>query len=302
MPDLKDIHINEPLTNLSLEYHPEGFIVRELFPVFNVAKETDIFFKYGKEGMYRYKGGLRAPGAPSVEVEYDVTTDSYICHEYAFSHPIPKRIRDNADKPLNPDKDAMYMLTDLIFTDEELKGNAVAINSTTGLYKAGYFTTPAIKWDAANAIIVKDVETAKEKIRSRIFKDANVMIIPQKVINAMIMDADILDRIKYTQKGIITPDILSSLFGLKVVVAYSGYLSDADVHSYILGENVILAYVAPRPGLKTVSFAYTFMTRDKRVRKWFSDEREADLIEVSSVFGQEIICLDAGYCLKAVLT
>ena len=102
MPVIQEIHINQPLTNLSIAFRQEGAIGRELFPTVKVKKESDIFYKYGKEGMRLYNG-LRAPGAESKEIYWTVTTDVYNCQEQSFHHAIPDRVRNNMDDPLDAD-------------------------------------------------------------------------------------------------------------------------------------------------------------------------------------------------------
>ena len=74
---------------------------------------------------------------------------------------------------------------------------------------------------------------------------------------------DILDRIRYTEKGIVTPDLLAALFDVdQVVVAWAVKNSAAkgatEANSFILGKGALLAYRAPRAGLKTASAGYTF--------------------------------------------
>jgi len=298
---ISEIHINEPLTNLSVAYRPDGFVARSLFPVLSVKKESDMFFTYGKESMKIYDG-LRAPGAPSVEIDYSIDTDTYSCDEESYKHVIPGRIKDNADKPLDPFKDATLFLSDVIITKEEYHAYAAATHVTSGLGEAAHKTTPGTLWDAATGSTpVEDIDNAKEIIRGKVFKEPNTMLLPQTVLDALKTNADILNRIKYTKLGVVTIDLLSAIFGLNVIIARSGYVTDALAHTYIWNKDVIIAYVTPRPGLRTVSFGYTFLARDKRVRKWFDNEREADMIEVSSIYDHKIVCQDAGYMLENVI-
>lgn len=298
---ISEIHVNEPLTNLSVAYRPMGFVARDLFPVLNVKKESDMFFKYGKESMKIYDG-IRAPGAPSVEIDYSISTDTYTCDEEAYKHAIPARIKDNADNPLDPFKDATIFLSDVIITKEEYHAYAAATDTTSGLGETNHKSTPTTLWDAADSTPVEDVDVAKENIRSKVFKEPNLMILPQQVMDALRTNADILDRIKYTKLGTVTEDLLSALFGLKVVIAKSGYVADDDTHTYIWDKDVIIAYVAPKPGLRMVSFGYTFLARDKRVRKWTDYERESDMIEVSSIYDHKVVCQDAGWMLENVIS
>ena len=74
---------------------------------------------------------------------------------------------------------------------------------------------------------------------------------------------DILDRIKYTQKGIVTVDLLATLFEVEnVYVAWSVVNSaakgaDANV-DFIMGKHALLCYSNPRPALRKPSAGYIF--------------------------------------------
>jgi hypothetical protein len=91
----------------------------------------------------------------------------------------------------------------------------------------------------------------------------NVLVIGAEVYAAHKNHADILDRIRYTQKGIVTTDLLAQLFDVdQVLVAWavknSAAKGAAENNAFIFGKGALLAYRAPRPGLKTASAGYTF--------------------------------------------
>ena len=128
------------------------------------------------------------------------------------------------------------------------------------------------------------------------------MVIPQSVFNKLKTNAQIIDYVKYTQKPVVTVELLSSLFGIRVVIAYAGYIDDDDAHNYIWDKDCFLAYITSTPGLRIISFGYTFLTVDKEVRKWREPKRKSDIIETSGIFDHKVVCQDAGYMLENVIS
>ena len=56
-----------------------------------------------------------------------------------------------------------------------------------------------------------------------------------------------MERIKYSQKGIITPELLKALLDFdNLVIGDSVYASDDDTFNDVWSDNVIVAYVPPR--------------------------------------------------------
>jgi hypothetical protein len=83
------------------------------------------------------------------------------------------------------------------------------------------------------------------------------------VFYALKNHGDILDRIKYTQKGIVTSDLLATLFEVERVFIPWGVVNEAnqgaaDDIDFIMGKHMLLCYVNPRPALKKPSAGYTF--------------------------------------------
>ena len=68
--------------------------------------------------------------------------------------------------------------------------------------------------------------------------------------------------------------------------------------AYIFDSFAFIGYKAPRPAPKSVSFAYMFEKKNAVVRKWRDEEREGNVIEVTSHFDPEVICSLCGFLIK----
>jgi hypothetical protein len=101
-------------------------------------------------------------------------------------------------------------------------------------------------------------------------------------------NADLTDIIKYTQKGIATPELLATALEFKKVLIGSAIYNTAaegatPVYADIWSDNALVMYLPDAPGLMTPSAMYTFVSRPFRVRRWMDDVEEAEYVEASCI-------------------
>lgn len=306
MPELSNVHTDAILTNISEQYRNAKFIGTQLMPVVPVKKESDYYYKYNsKATRFRIPDTLRAAKTESKQVDWEVTTDTYACQEHALNDLIDDREYANADKPLNLKSDTVEFLTDIILNAQEkriadqLFSTSVITNNTT--------LTGTDQWsDYENSDPIGDIEDGKEDIHGRIFREPNTLVLGKEVYNKLKHHPDITDRIKYSMKGIITPQLLAELFGVeKVLIGEAGYNSANEgqtaSYGYLWGKYALLAYIEPRPGIKKFSLGYTFQARPFGVRVAREETKHSDWIEVSHVVDEEIVSVDTAYLIAAAV-
>jgi len=128
----------------------------------------------------------------------------------------------------------------------------------------------------------------------------------------------VLERIQYSERGIVGLDLLSSLFdGVKIIVAdnvaSTGHLDATNTNALTnppetaLGyqstkEDAFLCYAAPRAGLNEVSAGYTFAwtgllgsgAMGARMKRFRMEEIESVRIEGEMAFGLKVVAADLG--------
>jgi hypothetical protein len=120
-----------------------------------------------------------------------------------------------------------------------------------------------IQWDAPTSNPIKDITDAAVKMASETGYKPNTLVLSPYAFNALKNHEDILDRIKYTQKGIVTTDLLATLFEVEHVYVAWGVVNtaakgaDASV-DFIYGKGALLCYSNPRPALRKPSAGYVF--------------------------------------------
>ena len=91
----------------------------------------------------------------------------------------------------------------------------------------------------------------------------NKLILGRRVYDALRQHPDLLDRIKFTQRGIITTDLIAALFDVDQVLVCNAIQNSAlkgqsEDMSFIQSNGALLAYTAAAPGLKKATAGYTF--------------------------------------------
>jgi len=304
MPEPNNVHVDAILSNISIKYSNAAYVGLQLMPVVPVKKESDKYYIYNsKADRFRIPTTLRAPKTESKTVDWKTTTDTYQCEEHALNDLIDDRERNNADKPINPEVDTVEFLTDII----ELAQEKRIVDLLTGASMT-HNATIAVKWeDYVNSDPIGDIETGKQDVHSRIFREPNTLLLGKSVYDKLKHHPDILDRIKYVQKAVATEDLMASILGVdKVVVGKAGYNTKKEgqtaVYDYLWGKYALLAYVEPRPGIKKFSLGYTFKVGNNIVRRARMETKHSDWFEPSMIVDEKLVCVDCSYLMKACIT
>lgn len=304
-PTISDVHVDSILSGVSVKYTNDEYIADQVLPVISVKKESDKYYTYNRD--WRLPQSKRAAGAEANAVEWNVSTATYSCEEYALKDIIPDRVRDNTDTPLNMDVDTTEYLTDLIQLGREKRiADIVFAVATYGSQTSAL--AGANRWDDyAGSDPIGDVRTAKATVHAASGKMPNVMIIGFQAYLKLLDHPDILERIKYTQRGIITADLIAAVFELdNLLVGKALYDSSlegiAESLGYLWGKSVALVYAEPSPGIKKVSFGYQFQSRGFRVKKWREEAREGDWVEAGEIRDEKIVSASCGYLYTTVVS
>jgi len=272
-PTLSAVHVNRPLTNISQAYMQDStdYIADKIFPVVPVQKQSDRYFIYTKGDWFRDEATERAPGTESAGGGYSLdNTPTYYAPVYAFSVDVDPQIRANSDDPLNADRDATLFITQRIMLKREiLVQNTVMATSTWTGSSTGGDITPSPQWNLANSTPLEDIEAQIWAIKQTTAKFPNKFILGPRVWEVLKNHDEIVQRIKYTQRGVVTTDLLASLiappgvdnFQVMVGAAIQNTANQgaADNFQFITPtKDCLLLYAEPQPGIMVPSAGYIF--------------------------------------------
>lgn len=329
MPSQADLHVNVPLTNVSVAYmqSADSYIADKVFPKVPVQKQSDLYWKYSKSDWRRTDVKRRAPGTETPGVGWNVDTDQYFCHVYGVHKDIADQERANADSNFNLDRDA----TEFITNQQLLKRD---VDWTSSYFRAGVWATERtgvttapgagqfLQWDQAGSDPIGDVSRWFIEFRRLSGFAPNVAILGAYVMVALKQHPDIIDRIKYTQRGIVTEDLIATLFDVdELYVSYATVANGPQINdarqqdaaatfSFIGGQDsVLFAYSPPAPSLLTPAAGYTFTwagylggnSEGVRVKRFRMEHIASDRIEAEQTYDMKVVAADMGLYVAAAV-
>jgi hypothetical protein len=311
------VHMDRILTNISVAYPNGPFLGSVFFPSVNVRKQSDRYYIFGREAWGVVPGNdLRAPGAEANEIAgISVSTDTYFAVEHALQIAVTDEERENADSPLQPLTDGTELVTAQLLLARELAIKTLlttAANYATGL---SVTLSGTAQWnDYVNSNPIDDVRAARTAIYKQIFMEPTDMAIPYEVMAVLENHPDFIERIKYSERGILTPELISNFFGgMRIHTAGAAYNSanpgQTAALGFIWGKDVFMAWVPPRAGLKTPAFGYEFVWgygggTPMVTERWREDRRVSDVVRVRRRYDLKFVSQDvngkaiAGYIIK----
>lgn len=270
MPRMQDAHIDRALTNMSVAYIQDAnnFIADKVFPIVPVKRQADLYYIYEAGDFFRDEARVRGAISESAGGDYDLKSDTYYCKKYAFHKDVSPEERVNYDEPLDADKDAQIFVTQKMLIRREVEWASsffrpgVWSNEISGV-ESSPSDNQAVYWNLDTSNPINDITTASVKMASRTGFRPNTLVLSPYVFNALKNHYDVLDRVKYTETGVVTTSLLASLFEVdNVYVAWGVVNSAAKGESnnidFIMGKNALLCYSNPNPSLRSPSAGYIF--------------------------------------------
>lgn len=330
-PTAGDVHVNVPLTNISVAYMQSAndFIADRVFSNIPVQKQSDRYFTYDKRYWKKTEAQRRAPGAPSAGSGFQInSTPTYFADVWAVHKDVADQVRSNTDRPLDADRDATNWVTQQMLLAKEKEFAATFVK--TGVWAVDTdLDSTGTKWDANGGDPISDVaQLSVDFLRATGFRPSAAIMTPS-VEQVLKNNTLVLDRIKYTQRGIVTNDLLASLFDLNNLYTMQateftgdepnpgGY--DPSVTATVQTVNAamdfvgamdtangkgffLLLYVPPAPSILTPAAGYTFSwtgymgasALGGRIKRFRMEENASDRIEMEMAFDMKVVCADMG--------
>ena len=298
----QDVVVDPALSNVSIKYMNDTFIADQIFPIVKTAKQTGKYYVYDKSNM-RINKTARAAGSGANEIDFGLSVSTFACDDHALKEFVADEIQDQADAALNPLVDATETVTEQLLLDKE--SNLAAILTSTALMTQNTTLSGTSMWsDYSNSDPIGDIRTARTTIHQNTFRKPNTIIMGKQVFDMLAEHPQIIERVKYSQLGILTEELLARVFQVeKILVGEAGYNSAAegqsDSMSYVWGKHAVVAHIAPQVRLKQVTLGYTFTYSQRIVKRWRDEDREGTYVRVGNDnYVQKIVAVTAGYLIK----
>ncbi len=303
MPEPNSPAVNPILSNIAIQYRNADFIADLVMPRIPVVNKSGRYQVYNKPDRFTIRDTTLAPKAEAKEVDWAVGEAAYACKGYALKDFVSDDEIGNAASPVTPLSDTVETLQDLMNLDREKRVQDLLVASCPG-------ANAAAKWNVAGTDVIGDINNAIQQC----FAPPNTVVMSFDVLMALDKNTDIKDRIKYTNLGVLTSELLASLFKVqRVIIGKSKYNTakrgQTPVFGQVWTDSVYVAYINPRPSPKSLtlglSFAETlFGAESWRVRSWREEKRGlggGTEVQTESSLHEVLVASDVAYAIKDVL-
>lgn len=332
-PSKGDVHVNTPLTNISIAFLQDqsNFIAGDVFPEVSVSKQSDVYYTFDRGEFNRDEMQERADGTESVGGGYTVSNDPYFARVYALHKDHGEQLVANTDNVLDLDRATTVYLTQKALINREVKWSATYFTAgnpgdTWTFDVDGVASSPTaassfdptnasnndkLQWNDASSTPIEDIRQGKTYVLESTGFEPNTLTLGRHVYNALVDHPDIIGRVDRGQTSGVARaqrDRLAELFEVEQVLVMNANINTAAKgqtasHSFIGGKHALLSYAPPSPGLMTPSAGYHFtwtgllgMTNNGfRMKKYWLDVISSERLEIESAYVQKKVSADLGY-------
>jgi hypothetical protein len=303
MSTLKKKRVVDPvLTNIARGFKNASHVAANLFPIVPVSKEGGKIPEFTKESFKIYNTE-RAIRAKSNRINPESRTEiDFVLTEHDLEYPIDYR---EQDEDIFPSRlHATTVVTDGISL--RLEKMAADVVQDLATFPTGNKVTLAAgdKFTNTSSNPFTVFEAAKEAIRGKIAQRPNVCVIGASAYSALKEHPGVLDRIKYTQSAVITPELLRLLLDFEqLYIGDSVYATDAGAFQDIWQDNVVIAYVpkansdVPRSFYEP-AFGYTLRKKNNPMVDTYTEAGKVEIIRNTDLFVSKVVGADAGYLIN----
>jgi hypothetical protein len=318
-----NVHIDQPLSNLTLAYVQEqtNFIADKVFPTVGVQRQSDKYYIYDRANMNR-TGDVQklAPRTEVNRIGMAISNDAYFADVFGLGMDFDEQTLANEDAVLDiRSAGATTLVNRLLIHREEQFAETFFAN---GIW--GTSATPANLWsDYTNSTPITDVTTARRtmQLKSGGFKP-NTMVVGKEVRDILINHPDILARLNggatVTNTALITDAKLAEIFEVEnfyvmEAVKNTGAEGLAESNAFIGGKHALLVHTPRTAGLMTPAAGLTFAWNNIPgvsnlgvTVESFSDDalkrqQVAEHIQVKMSYDMKVVGADLGYFFNTVI-
>ena len=254
--DVRSQIVAGPLANVSVAYRNKSYIADRIFPIIDKVSPRAKITKYLKGAWFRDEASIRAAGTEAARGKYPMTSVSVATAEYAFAKEVTDEDRRDAKvagaPPLNPDNDAIEFAADKVDLKKERRVASLILDGTwCGV--AGEDAEGG--WAAGDSnTFIDDVESRIETIRMNAGVRPTGLMLSANILPEIKQESTVLERIKYTERGVVTAYLIAAMFELEeCVIGDAIYSSDEETAA---GDDFTAVNVWEKNATKGSAFLY----------------------------------------------
>jgi hypothetical protein len=299
-----DLHIDQNLTKVAINYSPATLIAPQIAPVVPVAKQSDYYVVWDQGDILRVETDNRAPGTEANKITRSVSSGQYYADNYALKTQLTLEDRENMDavyvKELRGGR-AKYVVDKLGLGWE--KRCADICTSGGNVYSYSAVASAWTEFRNGYSDPLTDILTGLDVIQDATGIRPNSCLMGGQAWRNFRWHADIIDALHGdTGRGnprFATREQAKSLLEVDRFIVGEGYYNSAaegqsQTLTPIWADHVLLYYAPLAPTTEDASFMYTFRWSKPGLptmtveRHPFDSKTKAEEIEVG-VYQDEVV-------------
>lgn len=304
--NLQALRVQDPvLTNLAQGYHNLELVGEVLMPTVEIDKEAGKIPKFGRLA-FRLPSTVRNLRGTSNRLDpEDITAIDVALEEHDVEYAIDYREENEAIFSLR--QFALNTTQDVIALGREKEVATLALDESK--YDSGNKVTLSgtSKITSKQADIFAMFDTGIRAVKRAIGRKPNVCVIAGDVWAALKEHPAVIEKLKYSQVAIVTPEVFAKLIGIDTVKIGEAVYEESSQLKDIWSDAIVLAYVAPRSAERkgTVyepSYGYTVRRQGGLfVDTYKENGGKLEVIRTTDIHKPHLLGASAGYLIKGCL-
>lgn len=311
-PTPRTVHIDKLLSQIAINYRPQGAIADQLAPIIPVQKQSDLYPIFSRGDILRSENDKRARGTEANVIERNVSSGTYFADNYALKTHVDIEDRANAE-PIYVQElyngAARFVTGKLVLNWDIRLANQVTSGSNVGSYSA-----VASAWtDYTNADVLGNLWTAIDNVKDSTGMRPNRVVFGEAAWRNVRRNVSVRNIIKGTNNGGGYPNAqqIADIFEFESVLVGQAYQNTAhegqsESLAQVWGDNVLVYYNPSAPSRDEPAFMYSFrwtapgLPNMQAERHPYNTKTKSEEVEVGYYQDEKIVGPEYGYLLTAV--
>lgn len=309
----RDLHVDQLLSQIALNYRPEGMIADQIFPIVPVMKESDSYPVFNRGEAFAIEKTTRSRGSEANRVTRSVSSAQYIVKNYALAQDTPIEDRANMDAAwqFELEAGAVRYLQDKLMLDWDRRSLSLAVSNVATTFLTG--SSWVAGTNAGDPVSI--IWQMMEQVKATTAKKPNSLIFGWQAWNYLRRNVNIRNFVNGLNngQGAVTRAGVQNAFEVERLLVAEAFYNPRNENqtaafSTTFPRDAVMAYYAPlSPSREQPSFGYSFRwtapelgTPMAAIRHEFESRSRVDGIEVQYYQDERVTGAEYGVLLTGV--
>lgn len=306
----RELHVDQHLTNLAINYTPQNFIADQIAPVVPVDKQRNTYPVYSRNEFFSIEDAKRGPGTRAKRITRSVGSAFYQAENYALATGWTIEDEANIDpayRALSAAGKATYLKGKLMLGTEKRVLDMITATTAVGSLFVCNSSWGGAGTNAGDPMVA--IEKMKEYAKFSTGQSFNSLLLGWRAWSTLRRNANFRNLILGVNNGggLVTRQAAQNLFEVERFVvadavwhgANEAITANVTSMSNPLADMAILYYAPPRPSVDDPSWMYSFQWRNSILpapytvfRHPYDSQTREELIEVDMYQDERIVGTD----------